>query len=342
MRITNRMITTKYIRSLNTLSSDLDKLNTQMASGRAFSKSSENTSAAIKAYQIRRDMSRTEGYQSNIAHAQSSLTNSESALTHIQELVQTAKDKILAANTGTASADERKIVATEIRSIQESLLQSLNSSASDVYYFGGTNTDTPPFTLDAGGKLAYNGVTLETIIPADEERLSKDSMYVDIGLGLRIVPEDPLDPMNTNTIVDPGSVFQYSIPGINIVGSGTTSAGGMIVSNNLYDLLGAAADQLENDLYSYDNIDAIYGKLSTASMEIIYNLTEVGSKTSYLDFMEDRYETQTLDLQESQVNVEGVDAAKTIIQFKSQQVAYNAALQMGTKIIQPSIFDFMN
>ena len=224
MRITNKMITTKYIRSLNTLSTDLDKLNTQIASGRAFSKSSENTSAAIKAYQIRRDLSKTDGYQANIQHAQSSLTNTESALNHIQELIQTAKDKILQANTGTTSADERNVVATELRSIQDSLLQALNSNASDVYYFGGTNTDTAPFTVDDDGKLVYNGVLLETITPADEERLSNDSMYVDIGLGASIIP-DPDDP--TKTIVDPGSVFHYSIPGINIVGSGTTSVGGM-------------------------------------------------------------------------------------------------------------------
>ncbi|HYE67050.1 MAG TPA: hypothetical protein VEA58_00480, partial [Anaerovoracaceae bacterium] len=123
MRITNKMITSKYIRSLNTLSTDLDKLNTQISSGRAFSKSSENTSAAIKAFQIRRDLSGTEGYQANIQHAQSSLANSESALSHIEELLKTAKDQILIGKTGTSSETERKIVATELRSIQEQLLQ---------------------------------------------------------------------------------------------------------------------------------------------------------------------------------------------------------------------------
>lgn len=343
MRITNKMITTKYIRSLGTLSSDLDKLNTQISSGRAFSKSSENTSAAIKAFQIRRDLSSTGGYQANIQHAQSSLSNSESALTHIEELLKTAKDQILIGKTGTASEDERKIVATELRSIQEQLLQTLNSKASDVYYFGGTNTDDQPFTLDAAGKLVYNGELLETITAADQARLENDSMYVDIGLGIRIIPEDPLDPMNTNTIVDPSSVFHYSIPGINIVGSGTTTlTDGTAVSNNLYDLLGEIADQLESSSYSYDTVDELYGKLSSSASEIIYNLTEVGSKTSYLDFMTDRYDTRTLDLQERQVAVEGADPTSTIIKFKSQEVAYNAALQMGTKIIQPSIFDFMS
>ncbi|MDD4565434.1 MAG: flagellar hook-associated protein FlgL [Eubacteriales bacterium] len=347
MRITNKMITTKYIRSINTLSTDLNKLNTQVASGRAFSKSSENTSAAVKAYQIRRDLSKTKGYQANIAHAQSSLTNTESALNHINELVQNAKVKVMTGKTGTASADERSIIATEIRSIQDQLLHTLNSNASGGYYFGGTNTDTPPFTLDANGKLTYNGYTLERPLPAGTDaenkaligQLKKDSMYVDIGLGANIIA-DPLDP--SKTIVDTGSVFQYSISGINIVGSGTSTVNGKTVSNNLYDLLGEIATQFESGDDVYETVDALYGKLHSASMEVVYNLTNVGSKTSYLDFMTDRYETQTLDLQERQLSVEGADAASTIIKFKSQELAYNAALQMGTKIIQPSIFDFMS
>ncbi len=339
MRITNKMITAKYIRSINTISGDLDKLNTQVASGRAFSKASENTSASVKAFKIIRDLSKAEGYQLNIAHAKSSLTNTESALNHINELIQNAKEKILAAKTGTASADEKIIIATELRSIQDQLLHTLNSNASGVYYLGGTNTDTPPFALDGDGKLTYNGITLSSIIPADKVRLSRDSMYVDIGLGAKTIA-DPLDP--SKTIVDPGSVFQYSIPGIDVVGSGTCTVNGKIVSNNLYDLLGEIADQFESGFDSYETVDELYGRLNTASMEIVYNITKVGSKTSYLDFMTNRYETQTLDLQERQLNVEGADPIKTIIKFKSQEVAYNAALQMGTKIIQPSIFDFMS
>ncbi len=346
MRITNKMITSKYIRSLNTLSSDLDKYNTQISSGRAFSKSSENTSAAVKAFQIRREMSGTEGYQANIQHAQSSLTNTESALSHMEELLKTAKDKILEGKTGTASDDERKIIATELKDIQDQLLQALNSQASDIYYFGGSNTDTKPFTV-VGGKLNYNGFALADdplLTPAKIDELKNDSMYVDIGLGVRIVPEDPADPANTNTVVDKSTVFHYSIPGINIVGSGETtlSDGVTTVSNNLYDLLGEIATQMESTSYSYDRVDEMYGLLSTASSKIIYNLTEVGSKTSYLKFMSDRYETRTLDLQERQMAVEAADPTSTIIKFKSQEVAYNAALQMGTKIIQPSIFDFMS
>lgn len=342
MRITNKMITTKYLRSLNSMTSDLDNLNTQVVSGRKFSKSSENTSAAVKAYQIRRDMIKTEGYQDNIQHAQSSLTNTESGLSHIEELVQNAMDKILTGNTGSASADERKVVATEIRSIQDQLLQTLNSNASDVYYYGGTNTTTKPFTLDADGELAYNGVTLSTITDADKTRLENDSMYVDIGLGLKMIP-DSADPTNpAKATVDPTSVFQYSTPGISIVGSGTTTIDGKEVSDNIYDLLGQIATSFESSDYTHSEVDGLYGELKKSAMNVVYRLTEVGSKTSYLNFLTDRYDTQTLDLDTRQVAVEGVDPAKVYIEFKAQQVAYNAALQMGTKIIMPSVFDFMS
>lgn len=349
MRITNKMITSKYIRSLNTLSTDLDKLNTKVASGREFSKASENTSAAVKAFQIRRDLSKTEGYQANIAHAQTSLANTESSLMHMQELLREANVQIMSGNTGTSSADERKIIATELRGIQNQLLQTLNSQSSDIYYFGGSNTDVLPFTLDANGKLAYNGYTLEKPLPlgtveentAFIDSMKKDPRYVDIGLGARLIP-DPDDA--AKTIVDPASVFEYSIPGINIVGSGTTtlSDGTTTVSNNLYDLLGQIADALESDNYSHDAVAELGGKLSEASREILYNITDVGSKTSYLNFMTERYETRTLNLQDNQVDAEAADPARTIIDFQSQKVAYQAALQMGTQIIQPSIFDFMS
>jgi flagellar hook-associated protein 3 FlgL len=354
MRITNKMVTNRYIRSLGTLSSDLDRLNTQVSSGRKFLKSSENTSAAIRAYKIRRDMSKVEGYQANIDHAKDFLSNSESALFHIQELMHTARDKILIPLNGTASQDERNIVATELRNIQDQLVQTLNSNVSDVFLFGGTNTDTRPFEV-VDGKLVYNGSDLDVNLDlstvesgSDEEEamialidkfngLTKDSRYIDIGLNLSF------DPATGNTgSVDKSTVFCYSVPGINITGYGTTEIDGKKVSDNLYNLLGEIVTELESDNHSHDNLNSLFGHFTSVSSNILSNITGIGSKTSYLEFMTERIETRTLNLQESQLNTEGADPVKSIIHFKSQEMAYNAALQMGTRIIQPSIFDFMS
>lgn len=341
MRITNRMMTTQYTRSLNELSVELNRLNTQVASGRKFAKSSENTSAAIKAFQIRKDMLKTEGYQANVAHAKASLTDAEAALSHIEELMRTASERILFALNGTQSGEERKVVTTELRNIRDQLFQTLNSSTSGSYHFGGTNTTTRPFEI-VGGKLQYNGFSLDLPLPADTPAanealfadLEKDSMILDIGLNTKFD--------SVTGKVDESTVFGYSIAGINIVGRGTVTIGGEEFSNNLYDLLGALASELESGSYSYDKADALFGHFKTATGSIGKSITVIGAKTSYLEFMAERMADRIFNMQERQVSVEGIDPAAAIIQFESQKFAYTAALQMGSKIIQPSIFDFMS
>lgn len=342
MRITYKMMTTKYTTNLNNMSTELDKLNTQVASGRKFAKTSDDTTSAIKAYQIRRDIAKVEGYQNNIGHASDFLTNSETNLGDINKTVSDATVKILQGKNGTQSLDTRKIIANELRAMQNQLLNTLNSSVSGTCIFGGSNTGEKPFTVDADGKLLYNKISLDNLdnsTPALKKTLKDlktDSLYVDVGLGLSF---DSTGAVNRN------SVFNYSIPGINIVGNGTTQIEGITepVSNNLYNLLGDIASQFESaDSYSNDTVDKLFGQFQTASSKSNQVTTEIGAKTNYLDFMTDRYDAQSLNMQVRQTDVEGIDAAYTYIAFQTQKVAYQAALQMGTSIIQSSVFDYMS
>src|SRR5664279_4771560 len=122
MRITYRMMTAKYTTNLSNLSSELDKLNTQVASGRKFAKTSDDTSSAIKAYQIRRDMAKVDDYQNNVGHAADFLTNSETNLNDINATVSDATVKILEGKNGTQTPETRKIIANELRVMQGQLL----------------------------------------------------------------------------------------------------------------------------------------------------------------------------------------------------------------------------
>ena len=116
------------------------------------------------------------------------------------------------------------------------------------------------------------------------------------------------------------------------------------MSNYLYDLLGRIADEFEKSdaSYSHDSVDNLYGLFKENSLKTYQTTTEIGAKTQYLEFMTTRYETQNYNLQERQTQVEGVDAAYTYIAFQSQKVAYQAALQMGSSVVQQSVFDYMS
>ena len=335
MRITTRMMTNKYKRSLNELSSSVNQLNDKVSSGRSFSKASENTSAAISAFQIRRNLSRLESYQSNISYASDLLQNAETALMEVNDVAQEASAKILQGVNGSLSDNDRAIVAQEIRSLQGQLLQSLNSNSAGTYYFGGTHTDSAPFTA-VNGVLHYQGVDLDTVAAgsAEEQAFLSDARYIDIGLSLQF---DPLQP----TKLDSSTAFNVSIPGIKFIGCGTTTVDGQVISNNLYNLLGQVADGLEDANYSSDYMDDLLKQFQSGSENILTSVTEIGSKSSYLDFMANRLDSESLNMQERQSEIEYADPAKTIIEFKSQEMAYEAALSMGAKIIQPSIFDYI-
>lgn len=343
MRITYRMMTSKYSTNLNSLSSDLDKLNTQVATGRKYARTSEDVASAVRGYQIRRNLSKIEGYQDNIRHAEDFLTNSESTLDQMESSLAEATDKILQGMNGTQSEGDRKIIASELRTIQSQLLETLNTSASGMHLFGGSNNQKP-FAV-VGGKLQYNGRDLDslndgpTATAAEKElvdSLKQDSLYVDIGLGVSFD--------DTTKAVDRNTVFNYSISGLNFVGNGTSEISGEQVSNNLYDLLGRIATEFEktDTDYSFDKVDKLYGLFSENSLKTYQTTTEIGAKTQYLEFMTSRYETQNFNLQERQTSVEGVDAAYTYIAFQSQKVAYQAALQMGQSVVQQSVFDYMS
>lgn len=335
MRITYKMMTSKYSTNLNNLSKELDKLNTQVASGRKFSKTSEDTSSAVRAYQLRKNMSKVEGYQSNIGHAQDFLTNTETTVGQIEDSLAEATDKILQGMNGTQSSEERTIIAKELRKIQEQMLQSFNTSSADTYIFGGSNTGEKPFTVDASGKLLYNNVDVDTMDDAQYKTLSEDALFVDIGLGLSF---------DSGTgEVDRNTVFNYSVPGIKFAGHGTATVAGITgdVSKNVYNLLGKIADEFEASSYNFNTVDNLYGHFKSMSQLSYQTTTELGSKTNYLDFMTDRYETQDFNMQTRQTEVEGVDAAYTYIAFQTQKVAYQAALQMGSNIVQQSVFDYL-
>jgi len=336
MRITYKAMTTKYTKNLSSLSTGLNNLNNQVASGRKYSRTSEDVSSAIKGYQIRRSLSKVSTYQDNISHAQDFLTNSESTLSGIEDSLTEATGKTLQGMNASQSSGERKIIATELRTIQDQLLQTLNTTSSDSYIFGGSNTETKPFTV-VGGKLLYNGNDVDSLTDGSDalKALKNDTMYVDIGLGVAFKPDGT---------VDSNSVFNYSFAGISIVGNGTTTIDGVTgpVSNNFYNLLGQIADEFESTDYSDTTADSLYGHLKEVAQKSYQTTTEIGAKENYLDFMTSRYETQDYNLQARQTEVEGVDATAVYIDYKTQSAAYQAALQMGNSVIQQSVFDYMS
>jgi flagellar hook-associated protein 3 FlgL len=333
MRITTSMMSNKYINNLNKSAYELNKLSEKVETRRKFVKGSEDPVSAIKAYKLRREFRTTEIYDTNIRDVGSFLTAAETSLTEISNNLELVYTSYLKGINGTMNAETREIVAKELENLQRSILTSLNAKFEDRYVFGGTSKEEIPFTLDDDGKtLLFKGLNVNKPDNKDAlDNLANETINIDVGLGMTF------DGNNLNT----DTVFNMSMSGIKFMGYGTSDGTADGIPKNLYTLIGRIKDELKDPNFSIDNITLYIDEYEKQKTQVLVNITDIGAKTNYLDFLKIRNEDNQFNLNKKLLEVEFEDPAESIVNFKMQEYSYNAALSMGNRILQNSFIDFM-
>lgn len=327
MRIANQTVARNYTRNLNRNQSLLVKNLNRVQTGRRFDDMSEAPSSAIRAMQVRRNLSRIEGYIDNTKAAQGQLKSAEGNLQQMSDLAKEVHERFVQGMTDSSDADAREALAKNIEALRDEILSLANGRYSDRYLFGGTNTTSTPFTIDeATGKLLYNGFDVSTIDPTSHPALFEDTSYIEIGLGVKFNPDD-------SQLVDPNSAFKITINGLDFMGYG---------ENNLYQNMTDMINMLRGDVYDKEEAGRLLNKFLDNSNKIALSMTEIGADSQYLDFTLSRLESEQLNLTERQETLEIIDPAEAILDLKMQEYIYNAALQMGQKLLQPTLFNFIS
>lgn len=324
MRLTNRMMSENYLKGLNRAMKDLNDLNTKVASQRKFLKMSEDPAAALKAHDAKRDLSRLEQFEGNLNDIQALLDESENALSVINEVGTSALTQVMQGVNGTMAEADRKTIADQLRKFQEMLVGTGNAQVSDRYLFGGMQFENPPFTV-VGSELHYNGKSLNDTDhdPDGEHR------YVDVGIGLSF----------TGSTVNQQSALDTAYSGAKLLGHGVKTVGSVSMSNNLYNLLGQIANKFDSgdltDMATYRD------HLESRVADVRGQYVGVGEKTNYVSFFLDRNARSNVTATARRMDAEDLPLEEGAMLFAEQQMMYNACLQMGTKLLQPSLIDFM-
>jgi flagellar hook-associated protein 3 FlgL len=241
-----------------------------------------------------------------------------------------ANTLILEAISDTSSEESRATIATSLRELQESLVSSANAKLGDTFLFGGQTTDEVPFEL-VDGKLQYFGIEVSSTdsdVQAQLDEMADAAIYVDLGFGLSY----------TNGNLDTNSAFNTAVSGLNALGYGQSDG----MDNNLVDLLGQIADELENDTIDSDTLDDLSNQFTDAKNSLTNYIAALGTKSTFLESTQSRLEDNQITLNEKIVSVENVDLEEAISEYSWAQYAYNAALKVGTSILSQSFIDFMS
>lgn len=305
MRISSKMLSRQFMSNLNNVYRQLTDDHTKVSTGKAFQKPSEDPIRALQSMDVTRDLERMEQYEQNIDRAKSQLTESENALSGISDALVEAKTVLQKAMNGTTNDENRKSMAQVVISVKDNIMNLLNSEYGGSYLFGGYNTASAPFSSEG-----YNGQVLETMGDAEATELKSQLIQVKTG-------------RSTDMVV--------SLPGLEVTGYG---------ADNLLSLL----DDIQQSLTNGDDLSVLEDQMKKIDgyFDRVERLVpSVGSRVSNLEVMEVQSTDSQYSLTSYLSSLEDVDIEQAIIDFKTTEMVYNAALAVGAKIIQPTLVDFL-
>ncbi|MCB7522736.1 hypothetical protein LIZ64_13405 [[Clostridium] hylemonae] len=330
MRITTNMIRRNYQNNLNSTLSGLEQARRQAETGRRFSKSYEDPSAAAKATILENRYARNGDYRNAVEDTMKWQDTQEDVLMQLGKIAKEVnKNYGVEAFSGT-NASVRDTYAATFREMQKSMVYALNTKYGDTFAMAGSDGQNAPFELKEDGTVTYRGLDVNDPANTDAlKALAREHSYIDLGFGLTF---------DGGGEIVSSSAFDAAFPGIKAVGFGQSDDG---MSNNMIVLMGQMADVLEADNFDEAAYKKLWTQFDKGAGDLQNCLTEIGTKTSLLSSTKDRLENEKLNITTQFDSTVNINEAEALMNFSYAQYVYNVALKIGTSLLSNSLLDFM-
>lgn len=306
MRITQKMVSMNMQRQLQQNYSKLDKVQTQISTGKRVLKASDDPIATAKILHLKSVKNSIEQYQRNTDDASSELKMTDDLLAKKSKIFDRAKDLIVQAGSDTYSFKDLEVISKEINELKKEFINTANSRFAGRSILGGfkttdnvlndngeyihdyKNTDKRDYNIGQGENISVNIVASEVL----GNSIGKD--FSDVTAGDKAYGYSLLEEFQTALLANDRT----------------------------------AISNLTNEIEDYKN-------------NILNKRAEVGAKENRLELVKNRLETNFVNISELLSNNEDVDIAGAMVDFKNAETVYQASLMTSSKILNMSLIDFL-
>jgi flagellar hook-associated protein 3 FlgL len=302
MRITQNMMSNIFVSNLRRQTLGMLQRQEQISTQKRINRPSDDPSGMGRVLAGRSSLAAINQYIDNTKQGRTRLEFTEQTLGFVDELIDQARSIAQEQSDSGATSMERSLAAEQIKGIYDMVLQFANSKFGDRSMFGGDQTHTAAFTRDNGYNATYNGDDGSFKFPiAENVELAIDA--------------------------DGRRYFQNS------------SNGGVNIFDQLRDLI----QGLENpDLaLGSTQIQATVDPLESARLHIVNKRSEIGPKLYRLQATEQHWTNVKNTIDAAIGREEDVDVAQAIIELKNLEIAYESTIAAASRIIQPSLVNFL-
>lgn len=301
MRITNSLMSKTYLRNLNRQTTKVQKYQDQLSSLKEVSRPSDDPLTVSKIIDLNNSITQNEQYLNTIDDAIDWTNVQDSALGQASNSLSRIRTLIQSAANGTMSHEDRQAVKSDIEGEIGALVDALNTNFGGRYVFSGQNTTTKPFEITKNTDGEITGI---------EYKGNENNLPREVSPGVTV---DLLASGNSLKTVDGQDLGEFFV-----------------------DVL-SALDKNETHKLGGD----LLAKADIAFENTVHFRTEVGSTFNRLEAAKNRNETENLNLKNMRSNKQDVDLAEKYMEYQMEMIAYQSSLQMGTRILQTNILNYL-
>lgn len=323
MRITNASMVRSHLYDTQNNLTNMSKINQQISTGKVINTVSDDPHKAIRIMNMNNEIKYTEKYNSNIDETVGWMNNTDSSLETIGNLLGEIKETILKVGNGTYNQSDMKNLSVDVNEKIKQIGNTLNSTYGGKYMFSGTNVDDAPIKVventDGSVQLELNtdknGLTLA----------NTDSLKADISSGVTID-------------------YNVSVKEIfNITDENGNNINLLDEINNLSKLMNDAAngDGQTFEKAKEEITNNIQDKIDKLFNHVLNERTSLGVKVSTAEKIKEFNDDNIVDIKSILSQDQDTDVVEKFIELQSAQLVYQASIQVGAKLNQSTILDYM-
>lgn len=323
MRITNASMVRSHLYDTQNNLTNMSKINQQISTGKVINTVSDDPHKAIKIMNINNEIKYTEKYNYNIDESVGWMNTTDGALDNVGNLLGEIKETILKVGNGTYSQNEMKSLNEDMNEKIKQLADTLNSTHGGKYLFGGSSVDDAPITVienpDGTVKLEFSKDKNGQTIP------NTDDLKADISSGI-----------NIDYNISVGEI-------LNIKDGNGNTVNLLDEINNLSTLMNDIANGDEQTAAKAKEtlLNDTKGKIDTLFDHVVNERTSLGVKVSTAEKIKEFNDDNIINMKNVLSLDQDTDHVEKFIELKSLELVYQASIQVGAKLIQPTILDYI-
>lgn len=311
MRITHGVMVSGFLGDMNTNLNSLNKIQKQLNTGKVFSKPSDDPFKVARSMQMYSEINANKQYNTNIKDTINWMDTTDTALSNGTKCLQRIRELMVSSGNAAYGSSELTAIKEEINERVAEFGQILNTSFDGKYIFGGKDGASKPIEVNLDGVTGENSIS----ISGDENIINK-SLKVEISSGVKV---------------------DYNVNAVEVLKFKDKAGNDIEVTQFFDDLLNNLSDVNGKSKVVGENLD----QMDKVIENMISISAKVGTVQNRMESAKDLNTSQNENLTEILSGNEDIDFMEKSMEMAVARTIYVASLQTSSKVLQPSILDFL-